>query len=104
MGWRLESLARLLFYLAAAVLLVVLPLHLLEHVPWSSVRRTPEPVVLYLLLVAAGFHGMIGLRSLLYDYVRGRAGRLLVDLLSLALMVFVVGVGLAGLLRVYPLP
>ena len=79
-------------------------MHLLEHVPWSSLRRTPEPMVLYLLLVAAGVHGMIGLRGILYEYVHGRIGRLIVDAVSLALLALVVGVGLAGLLRVYPPP
>ena len=102
-GWRGEALLRLLFYGFAVVLLVVLPLHLLEHVPVGGLRQPPRGWVLYLLLVAAGVHGGLGVRSMLYDYVHGRVGRRVVDVAVLVLSGLVVAVGLSGLLRVFPL-
>ncbi len=103
LGWRVEAVARLVLYASAAVLAVVLPLHLLEHVPVDGVRQPVRPWVLYLLLVAAGVHGGLGLRSMLYDYVSGGLGRRLVDLAALTVAALAVGAGLSGLLRVYPL-
>ena len=102
-GWRLEALLRLLFYAAAAVLAVVLPLHLLEHVPWGSIRRSPDPLVLYTLLIAAGVHGSLGLRSIVYDYTGSTVARRAADLAAAAVAAVTIGVGLVGLVRSFPL-
>jgi len=99
LGWRLEALRQLLSYIAAALLAVALPLHLLEHVPIDWLRQPPRPWTLWLVLLAAGFHGLNGLRGVLLERVQSRRGRVAVEVLSWLLLALVVAVGSAGLAR-----
>ncbi len=95
-GWRLEALWQLASYAAAAVLAVVLPLHILSR--GFGVGGVPYgPWAPWLILIAAGIHGANGLRSVLYDYVHSDAGRRLVDLAAAGLALLIVGVGVWGL-------
>ena len=99
LGWRLEALRQLLSYIAAALLAVALPLHLLEHVPVDWLRQPPRPWALWLVLLAAGFHGLNGLRGILLERVHGRRGRVAVEALFWLLLALVAAVGSAGLAR-----
>ena len=98
-GWRLEALRQLLSYVAAALLAVALPLHLLEHVPVDWLRQPPRPWVLWTVLLAAGFHGLNGLRSILLERVHGRRGQAVVEALFWILLALVVAIGATGLAR-----
>jgi succinate dehydrogenase hydrophobic anchor subunit len=101
---RLETAAELAMYLAAAGLLVVLPLHLLEHVPVQLVRQPPRPAVLWLVLVLAGIHGPLGLRRVLLERAAGRPARLAATALSLALAALLIAVGAWGLASSFGAP
>lgn len=98
---RAEALAELVFYAAAAVLAVVLPLHVLEHVPVEYVQQPLRTWVLWLVLIFAGIHGSLGLRSFLLERASSRAARVAATAFSLALGAFVVAVGAWGLVRAF---
>ena len=100
-SWRIEAILQLVSYLAAAVLAVILPLHLLEHVPFGDIRQPPRPWVLWLLLVFAGIHGSLGLRVILSERLTGRSARLIAAAASLLLGIIVILAGAVGLARVY---
>jgi len=103
--WRLEALGQLAFYTAAAILLIVLPLHLLEHLPslgfFSTFKQTTRPWILWLVLIFAGIHGSWGLRGVLLDYVKSEWGRRLATLLSLLLGLAVITIGAYGLAKAF---
>jgi succinate dehydrogenase hydrophobic anchor subunit len=103
--WRLEALGQLLFYLAAAILLVVLPLHLLEHLPsvgfFNVFKQTARSWVLWLVLIFAGIHGSWGLRSVLLDYIKSPTGRRIATILSLLLGLTIIVIGAYGLASVF---
>jgi len=103
-SWRLSVIVALAFYAAAALLVVVLPLHMLEHLSLLPGLAQPmRPIVLYLLLVAAGIHGSIGLRNIIYDYTGSPLLRRIGAAASLLLGAAIIAVGLAGLLKITPL-
>ncbi len=101
--WRLEALGELLFYVAAAVLVVALPLHLLEHLPeegvLSAFKQPTRIWALWLVLIFAGFHSMWGLRKFLFEYVRGPTGRKAVTVATMALALIIIVIGAYGLVR-----
>jgi succinate dehydrogenase hydrophobic anchor subunit len=103
--WRLESLGQLLFYIAAFVLIVVLPLHLLEHLPsigfFNVCKQSARPWVLWLVLIFAGIHGSWGLRSVLLDYIESPIGRRVATILSLLLGLAIIIIGAYGLAKVF---
>ena len=103
--WRLEALGTLLFYIAAAVLVIVLPLHLLEHVPpkppFDTFKQPPRGWALWLILIFAGFHAPWGLRNYLLEHTKSPAARHAITLLCLLLAAVIIGIGAYGLARIY---
>lgn len=97
----LETIRQNLRYIFALLLIIILPLHLLEHhVPSSwSIQQPPRSPVLWLLLIFASYHGLEGFRSVMYDYVSGKAGRIFTEIVYWILLIIVLWVGGVGLIR-----
>jgi succinate dehydrogenase hydrophobic anchor subunit len=103
--WKLEAVGQFLFYLAAAILVIALPLHLLEHLPTGNFfeifKQSSRSWVLWLILIFAGIHGPWGLRSVLFDYVKGSTSRRIVTILCLLLSIIIIGIGAYGLAKAF---
>jgi succinate dehydrogenase / fumarate reductase, membrane anchor subunit len=68
-------------------------------VDWLS---SPVPALLVILVVLAGItHGLIGVRSVILDYVHTRARLLAAELLFRAVAVILAGAGLLAVLKLF---
>ena len=101
--WRLQRLTAialipLALYFAASVLWLVKS----DQATAASWLASPVPALLVMLFVIAGLaHGLIGLRSVLLDYVHTRARLLLAELLIRAAVILLAGASILAILKLF---
>jgi succinate dehydrogenase / fumarate reductase membrane anchor subunit len=101
--WRLQRLTALaLIPLALYFVASVLWLATSDHATAAGWLSSPIPALLVILLVLAGLaHALVGLRSVLFDYVHTRARLLAADLLVRAAVVIIGGASVLAVLKLF---
>ena len=101
--WRLQRLTALaLIPLALYFVASVLWLATSDHATAAGWLSSPIPALLVILLVLAGLaHALVGLRSVLLDYVHTRARLLAADLLVRAAVVIIGGASVLAVLKLF---
>lgn len=108
-----ESTLSLFQYITAAILVVFLTIHVVTHVPGVLYPSYSESLklrsiydnyaltgwILGVVLVAAALHGINGLRGILLELKQGRSWEVFVNILTVGLMIYVMGLGLLTLIR-----
>jgi succinate dehydrogenase / fumarate reductase membrane anchor subunit len=101
--WRLQRLTAiavipLSLYLAASILSLATS----DRKPAADWLSQPVPALLVILLVLAGItHALIGVRSVVLDYVHTRARFLAADLLFRAVAVILAGAAVLAVLKLF---
>jgi succinate dehydrogenase / fumarate reductase membrane anchor subunit len=101
--WRLQRLTAIALiplglYFAGSVLSLAKS----DQVTAAAWLASPVPALLVILfLLAALVHGLIGLRSVLLDYVHTHARLLVADLLVRAAVVLLAGAGVLAVLKLF---
>ena len=73
-----------------------------DQVTAAAWLASPLPALLVILFVLAGFaHALVGLRSVLVDYVHTRAGLLAAELLVRAAVVIIGGASVLAVLKLF---
>ena len=101
--WRLQRLTALALiplalYFAASVLWLATS----DHATAASWLSSPIPALLVILFVLAGLaHALVGLRSVLLDYVHTRARLLAAELIVRATAVILAGASVLAVLKLF---
>jgi succinate dehydrogenase membrane anchor subunit len=101
--WRLQRLTALALiplglYFAASMLWLATS----DHATAAAWLASPVGALLVILFVLAGFtHALVGLRSVLLDYVHTRAGLLAAELLVRAVAVILGGASVLAVLKLF---
>ena len=101
--WRLQRLTALALiplglYFAGSILWLVKS----DQVTAAAWLASPLPALLVILFVLAGFaHALVGLRSVLVDYVHTRAGLLAAALLVRAAVILPAGASILAVLKLF---
>jgi succinate dehydrogenase / fumarate reductase membrane anchor subunit len=101
--WRLQRLTAVALiplglYFAASMLRLATS----DHLTAAAWLASPVPALLVILFVLAGIaHALVGLRSVLLDYVHTRAGLLAADLLIRAAAAILAGTRVLAVLKLF---
>jgi succinate dehydrogenase / fumarate reductase, membrane anchor subunit len=101
--WRLQRLTAialipLSLYFAASILSLVIS----DRKTAADWLALPAPALLVILLILAGIaHALIGVRSVIRDYVHTRARLLVAELLFRAVAVILAGAGVLAVLKLF---
>jgi succinate dehydrogenase / fumarate reductase membrane anchor subunit len=101
--WRLQRYTAIaLIPLALYFVASVLRLATSDHVTAASWLSSPIPALLVMLFVIAGLmHALVGLRSVLLDYVHTRTRLLVVELLVRAAAIVLGGASVLAVLKLF---